>query len=119
MKAAVERFVRAAAYELAGAGIRVNAVRPGCTIPPERLETEPQLRGSTQAYVDVTPMGRLGHPDDVARVLRFLAGPESGWVTGETVSADGGLDHNAGPDFMDGLYGKEIMDRIRAGKPIA
>ena len=78
MKAAVERFVRAAAYELAGAGIRVNAVRPGCTIPPERIAAEPALGGTTQAYVDATPMGRLGHPDDVARVLRFLAGPEFG-----------------------------------------
>ena len=117
MKAGVERLVRGAAFELAGAGIRVNAVRPGCTIPPERIAAEPALAATTQAYVDATPMGRLGHPDDVAKVLRFLAGPESGWVTGETVSADGGLDHNAGPDFMDAFFGKDTMDRIRAGKP--
>jgi NAD(P)-dependent dehydrogenase (short-subunit alcohol dehydrogenase family) len=115
-KAGVERFVRAAAFELGGAGIRVNAVRPGATIPPERLESQPEIRGTTQAYADITPLGRLGHPDDVARVLRFLAGPESGWITGQTIAADGGMDQVTGPDFMDLFFSKELMDRIRAGK---
>jgi len=117
-KAGLERFVRAAAFELGGAGIRVNAVRPGATIPPERIEKQPEIRGTTQAYADITPLGRLGHPDDVARVLRFLAGPESGWVTGQTVAADGGMDQVTGPDFMDLFYGKEVMDRIRIGEPV-
>ena len=116
-KAAVERFVRAAAFELGGAGIRINAVRPGATIPPERLERQPEIRATTQAYADLTPFGRLGHPDDIASTIRFLAGPESGWVTGQTFSVDGGLDQNPGPDFMDLFFGKEVMDQIRAGRP--
>jgi NAD(P)-dependent dehydrogenase (short-subunit alcohol dehydrogenase family) len=115
-KAGLERFVRAASFELGGAGIRVNAVRPGATIPPERLEQQPEIRGTTQAYADITPLGRLGHPDDVARVLRFLAGPESGWVTGQTIAADGGMDQVTGPDFMDLFFGKELMDLVRTGK---
>ncbi len=115
-KAAVERFVRAAAYELGGAGIRVNAVRPGATIPEDRLERQPEIRGTTQAYVDVTPLGRLGDPKDIANAVRFLAGPESGWVTGQTFSVDGGVDQNPGPDFMDLFLGKDTMDRIRRGE---
>jgi NAD(P)-dependent dehydrogenase (short-subunit alcohol dehydrogenase family) len=115
-KAALERFVRAAAFELGGAGIRINAVRPGLTLPPERASA-PELAAMVEVYVAETPLGRVGDPDDVARVVRFLAGPESGWVTGQTFSADGGLDQGKGPDPMDAMYGKDVMDRIRAGKP--
>lgn len=114
-KAAVERFVKAAAFELGGAGIRVNAVRPGATIPDERLERQPEIRATTQAYVGVTPLGRLGKPEDIASAVRFLAGPESGWVTGQTFSVDGGVDQNPGPDFMDLFVGKEKMEQVRRG----
>jgi NAD(P)-dependent dehydrogenase (short-subunit alcohol dehydrogenase family) len=115
-KAALERFVRAAAFELGGAGIRVNAVRPGATLTPERA-ADPNNGGMAAAFVAETPMGRLGEPVDIARVVRFLAGPESGWVTGQTVSVDGGMDQRDGPDFMDAFYGTDAMDRIRAGMP--
>ena len=114
-KAGLERFVRAAAFELGGAGIRVNAVRPGLTLPPERAES-PELADMVAVYEAETPLGRVGLPEDVAKVVRFLAGPESGWVTGQTFSADGGLDQGKGPDPMDAMYGKQVMDRIRTGK---
>jgi NAD(P)-dependent dehydrogenase (short-subunit alcohol dehydrogenase family) len=116
-KAALERFVRAAAYELAGAGIRINSVRPGATLSEERAAL-PEVGPMSKAYIAETPMGRLGHPDDIGRVVRFLAGPESGWVTGQTFSVDGGLDQRNGPDFMDAFFTKEVMDQIRAGKPV-
>lgn len=116
-KAALERFVRAAAYELGGAGIRINAVRPGPTLAPERAR-QPELAEMVKVSAANTPLGRLGEPDDIARVVRFLAGPESGWVTGQTFSADGGMDQNSGPDFMDAFFGRYVMDRIRAGKPV-
>jgi NAD(P)-dependent dehydrogenase (short-subunit alcohol dehydrogenase family) len=114
-KAAVERFVRAAAFELGGAGIRVNAVRPGLTLPPERASSL-ELAPMVAVYESETPLGRVGRPEDVARVVRFLAGPESGWVTGQTFSADGGLDQGKGPDPMDAMFGKALMDQVRAGK---
>lgn len=114
-KAAVERFVRAAAFELGGAGIRVNAVRPGLTLTEER-EQSLEFRQIVEDFTAETPLGRIGRPEDIARVVRFLAGPESGWVTGQTFSADGGLDQGKGTDPMDAIYGKEVMDRIRAGK---
>jgi len=114
-KAALERLVRAAAFELGGAGIRVNAVRPGLTLPPERSDI-PEMLPLIEAYVAETPLGRIGLPEDVARVVRFLAGPESGWVTGQTFSADGGMDQGKGPDPLDAMFGKDAMDRIRAGR---
>lgn len=114
-KAAVERFVRASAFELGSAGIRVNAVRPGLTLPPER-EADPALAPMIAVYLAETPLGRVGRPEDVASAVRFLAGPESGWVTGQTFSADGGLDQGKGPDPMDTMYGQAAMDRIRAGQ---
>ncbi len=116
-KAALKRFVKAAAFELGGAGIRINAVRPGATLP-EGAEDQPQFASMAAAFAAETPMGRLGRPDDIGQVVRFLAGPEAGWVTGQTFSADGGMDQGKGPDFMDAFFGKEAMDRIRAGKTI-
>jgi NAD(P)-dependent dehydrogenase (short-subunit alcohol dehydrogenase family) len=110
-KAAVERLVRAAAFELGGAGIRVNAVRPGLTVSPEAAAMP-----HAAAVAAETPLGRVGAPDDIARVVRFLAGPESGWVTGQTLSADGGSDQGKAADMMDMMIGREIMDQVRAGK---
>jgi NAD(P)-dependent dehydrogenase (short-subunit alcohol dehydrogenase family) len=117
-KAALERFVRAAAFELGGAGIRVNAVRPGLTLTPE-MAASPELAPMVAVYTSETPMGRCGRPEDIASVVRFLAGPESAWVTGQTFSADGGLDQGKGVDPMDAMYGVEAMESIRAGKPVS
>lgn len=114
-KAALERFVRIAAFELGSAGIRVNAVRPGTTLPAES-ENDPAFAAMAGAFKAGTPLGRNGRPEDIARVIAFLAGPESGWVTGQTFSVDGGMDQSSGPDFMDALFGAEAMARIRAGR---
>jgi NAD(P)-dependent dehydrogenase (short-subunit alcohol dehydrogenase family) len=101
-KAALERYVRSAAFELGGAGVRINAVRPGATLAPEVVK-ERNLAGMAALYAAETPLGRLGEPVDVARVVRFLAGPESGWVTGEIISADGGMQMGKAPDLMSAL----------------
>jgi 3-oxoacyl-[acyl-carrier protein] reductase len=86
-KAAVEQFGLALAKELGPRGIRVNAVLPGLTdtdgmiMPPEAVE---------QA-VGMTPLGRLGQPEDVADVVAFLVGEDGRWMTGQLVRAGGGL----------------------------
>jgi len=116
-KAALERFVRAAAFELGSARIRINAVRPGMTASQATAEMQ-GMAGLVERFASETPLGRIGKPDDIARVVRFLAGPESGWVTGQSFSADGGQDQGKAPDMMDDLFGKEAMDQMRGGKSI-
>jgi NAD(P)-dependent dehydrogenase (short-subunit alcohol dehydrogenase family) len=98
-KAAVERFVKAAAYELGEAGIRINAVRPGFTVADELVEPL-RLGEIARQYAEAIPLGRIGKPDDLARVVRFLAGPESGWVTGQIISVDGGQDQAKAPELV-------------------
>ncbi len=88
-KAAVESFTRVFAKELRGRNITVNAVAPG------PVETELFLNGKTeeqvQAFRKMPPLERLGQPDDIAGVVSFLAGPDSGWVNGQVLRANGGV----------------------------
>jgi NAD(P)-dependent dehydrogenase (short-subunit alcohol dehydrogenase family) len=97
-KFAVVGLTQAMAGELAPHGITVNAVCPGyvATSMQEReVGWEAALRGTSpahvrQLYVDDTPLGRLETPDDVAGVVRFLAGPAARFITGEAIQVNGG-----------------------------
>lgn len=97
-KAGIDALVRNAADELGPSGVRVNSVQPSL------VETElvaipmgdPTLIDS---YLANMPVARIGQPDDVATVIRFLAGPESAWVTGNTLPVDGGHHLRRGPDY--------------------
>lgn len=116
MKAGVERMVELAALELGGAKIRVNSVRPGMTRSAATAFMY-DTPGTEERYAEITPLGRTGEPDDVARAIRFLAGPEAGWITGQNFAADGGQQIGGlAPDFLDEAYGKELMDELRAGR---
>ncbi|MRG54535.1 SDR family oxidoreductase [Phyllobacterium sp. SYP-B3895] len=88
-KAAVETFTRIFAKELRGRNITVNAVAPG------PVATDLFLAGKSEELVQqlskAAPMERLGQPDDIARVVSFLAGPDGGWINGQVVRANGGL----------------------------
>lgn len=86
-KAALEMATRAAALELGPHGIRVNAVSPGFI--PVDSAANPVSSEYAEA-VSVNPLGRPGSPDDVARAVRWIAGPEAGWITGEILRVDGG-----------------------------
>jgi len=90
-KGAVDAITQTLAKELGARGIRVNSIAPG----PVRTEGFAQagFEGSEagQHLVAGTPLGRLGEPDDIARVALFLASEESAWLTGERISASGGL----------------------------
>lgn len=117
-KAALEMFVKVAAEEFGSAGIRVNAVRPGMTRAEGTAEMfeDPAL---VQTFVDIIPLGRVGESEDLAKVIRFLAGPESDWVTGQVFAADGGQELRGFPDssaMLDLIYGKDVMAQVRAGK---
>ena len=89
-KAAVQALTKAWARELAPHGIRVNAVSPGLIggTPFHSTFTKPEV---FEATVRTIPLGRAGAPEDVARVIAFLAGEESGYLAGETVEVNGGM----------------------------
>jgi NAD(P)-dependent dehydrogenase (short-subunit alcohol dehydrogenase family) len=116
MKAGVERLVQLAALELGGAKIRVNSVRPGMTRSAATAFMY-ETPGTEEQYAAITPLGRTGEPEDVARAIRFLAGPEAAWITGQNFAADGGQQIGGmAPDFLDEAYGKALMDELRAGR---
>lgn len=88
-KAAVEAMTGVYAKELRGRNITVNAVAPG------PVATELFLKGKTDEQIaqfsKMPPIERLGQPEDISGVVSFLAGPDSGWVNGQTLRANGGL----------------------------
>lgn len=88
-KAAVEAMTSILAKELRGRNITVNAVAPGPTATEMFFEGKTQAR--IQALADMTPLQRLGTPDDIAAAVAFLAGPDGGWINGQTLRANGGL----------------------------
>ena len=97
-KAAVESLCAYAAEELGAAGIRVNAVQPG--IVDDELMSFITAGGPLlDDYLAQMPLGRPGTVEDVAAAVRFLAGPESGWITGECLAMDGGHHLRRGADY--------------------
>ncbi|MGE5269862.1 MAG: SDR family NAD(P)-dependent oxidoreductase [Thiohalocapsa sp.] len=82
-------LTQAMAVDLAVHGIRVNAIAPGPTLTglTRASYTDPRARAATEALI---PLGRLGEPDDLVGAILFLAADESRWVTGSTVTVDGG-----------------------------
>ncbi len=88
-KGALENFTKVAALEFGGRGITANVVSPGATDTELLRAANP---GATfDDEVARTALGRLGQPEDIAAVVAFLAGPDSGWISGQNLAADGGL----------------------------
>jgi NAD(P)-dependent dehydrogenase (short-subunit alcohol dehydrogenase family) len=97
-KAAVDQLVRVAADELGAARVRVNSIRAGFTITPASagsFRNKPLM----QAMLDQQALPRHGEIEDQAHAVRFLAGPESSWVTGQNLGVDGGNTLRAFPDY--------------------
>ena len=97
-KGALEQVVRNAADEYGALGVRFNAVRPGF-ITTEIMEGISREGSTYESYLVNTPLGRVGDPDEVANVVRFLLGAESTWVTGQIINIDGGNSLRSGPDY--------------------
>jgi 3-oxoacyl-[acyl-carrier protein] reductase len=77
--------------ELGPRRIRVNVVSPGATETEGAHAVGAMSEVSQQQYSDGTPLGRIGQPQDIARLAVFLASDESSWITGEVIHASGGL----------------------------
>ena len=88
-KAAIEAMTHILAKELGGRAITANVVAPG------PVGTDLFLTGKSEAQVaaiaGMNPFKRLGQPDDIASVIAFLAGPDGGWINGQTIRANGGV----------------------------
>lgn len=97
-KASIVSMTRSMALTLAPHGIRVNAVAPGIIDTPmtqANAERRSRIRGVTkeealQPLLDVTPMKRMGTPQEVAQCIHFLVSPNSSYITGQTIVIDGG-----------------------------
>ena len=92
-KGAIDAMTRALAADWGPNGIRVNAVNPGLIVTAMtegRLDDTPGLAERLAAR---TPLRRLGYPEDVAGVVVFLASDAARYITGETITVDGGLVH--------------------------
>jgi 3-oxoacyl-[acyl-carrier protein] reductase len=87
-KGGIEMFTKVAALELGGYGIRVNCVAPGA-IEVERTRLESPDYAVT--WGSVTPLGRVGTPQDVGDAVVFLASPSASFISGQTIWVDGGL----------------------------
>jgi NAD(P)-dependent dehydrogenase (short-subunit alcohol dehydrogenase family) len=106
-KAGGEALMRAAALELAARGVRCNAVLPGVVRTPLMADTLDRP-GITQAFVDHTPLGRIGLCEDIADVVAFLASPGGRWVTGVSLPVDGGMSLREHPALLDGASATPI-----------
>jgi 3-oxoacyl-[acyl-carrier protein] reductase len=89
-KAAVDAITRSLAKELGPQKVRVNSVNPGM-IETEGVHAAGIAESDFRQQVEAqTPLGRIGQPGDVAPVVAFLASPDSGWISGETIHVAGG-----------------------------
>jgi len=76
---------RTVAAEVARLGIRVNVVAPGL------IQTDMIAAAPVAKIKELIPMARIGRPEEVARVVRFLCGPDASYITGQTIAVNGGL----------------------------
>ena len=103
-KAGIEAMIRNAADEFGQSNIRFNAVRPGF-IATEIMEGVPRDSKTFKSYIDNTPLGDIGTPEDVASLVEFLISSDSRWITGQCINVDGGHSLRRGPQFTEFLIG--------------
>jgi len=97
-KAGIDMLCKYAAEELGETGVRVNTVQPG--IVDDELMSFITAGGPLlDDYLAEMPVSRLGTVEDIAAAVRFLAGPESGWITGEALAVDGGHHLRRGANY--------------------
>jgi len=88
-KAGIMSLTRSLAIELAPAGVRVNSVAPGAVATPRVTERIAGAQGSTARPPSRAPLGRMGEPDEIAKVVVFLSSDLASYVSGQTIVVDG------------------------------
>jgi NAD(P)-dependent dehydrogenase (short-subunit alcohol dehydrogenase family) len=104
-------MMRNAADEYGPSQVRCNSVRPGF-IATEIMENIPRESDLFKQWLGNMPLGRVGEPEDVAGLVRFLVGDDSRWITGTAINVDGGNTLRAGPDFtsfVEPMIGRDAM----------
>lgn len=92
-KAGIDQFTRCVALELAPKGVRVNAVNPGVVVTELHRAggmSEEQYETFLERSKSTHPLGRAGKAEEIAEMVLFLASDRASWITGETISIDGG-----------------------------
>jgi NAD(P)-dependent dehydrogenase (short-subunit alcohol dehydrogenase family) len=92
-KSALDQLTRCSALELAAKGVRVNSVNPGVVVTELHRQAgldEAAYAAFLERSKTTHPVGRVGQPEDLAALIAFLASEEASWITGATVSIDGG-----------------------------
>ncbi len=119
-KSALDALVRVAALEHGHLGVRINSVRPGLvrtdSVNSRALFARDDI---IELFVDEKPLGRTGVPEDVAGVVRFLAGSEAAWVTGQSWSVEGGNELTKAPSLLALVrerWGDDAVDAALAGR---
>ncbi|MEX0767859.1 MAG: SDR family oxidoreductase [Microthrixaceae bacterium] len=97
-KAGIDMLCKSAAEELGADGIRVNTVQPGI-VDDELMEFIMAGGALLDNYIANMPIARAGTVEDIAEAVRFLAGPESSWITGVNLPIDGGHHLRAGANY--------------------
>ncbi|KXO96244.1 SDR family oxidoreductase [Tsukamurella pseudospumae] len=96
-KAALAYFVRTHAAEYIADGIRLNAIAPGMIDTPMTRDVDPDIAAAMKAFLELVPARRAGRPEEIAALTDFLLGPDSRYVVGSVIFADGGLDAQQRP----------------------
>jgi len=116
-KAGMDHLLRVAADEMGGVGVRVNSVQPG-VIATEIMGAITGGSPVLDSYLTEIPLKRVGEPEEIGALVRFLIGPESGYITGQAISIDGGQSLRKGADygaFARGAYGADPLWRLVEG----
>jgi 3-oxoacyl-[acyl-carrier protein] reductase len=98
-KAGLSMLTQVAALEMAPNGVRVNAVAPGFVHTP-LTDPAASVPGVVEEYLENTPLGRAGQPEDVAAAVAFLCSPGASWMTGEVLDLNGGAHLKRYPDIL-------------------